>query len=543
MRARTPGTLLLLLSGSLGLSLTACNSSLHGGTEPASPSQPVTSSSKSTPVITWPQPAPITNPTPLGSTQLDATTNVPGTFVYSPAAGAVLSAGTQTLSTTFTPTDTTDYNTATATVTITVNAAAGTTPASDCSGLSIDANLAVSDAGDGRVLLYQSPLCTAMSASVELGQSGFSGGYAPGDGPETASRLDNPMGLSLDAGGNLYVADPIGGRVKQFDPPFANGMDASLELGMPDFTTVWYKSLGNTMALYCGQYPAAASLCMPDGVTLDAEGDVWVADTWDGRVVEYQPPIDMAMDASLALGQPDMSGTTDCDGIHSDLILVNDFQGTPPATASATQLCQPASIAFDGSGDLWVADTHNNRVLEFEPPFSTGMAATLELGFPASVGMNSPSPFVGGTYNSMGTTAADFESPTALAFDSSGNLWVVDSGNSRVLEFAPPFTSGMAASLVLGQTSFTGSGTSGESATGLNQPMGLSFDQHGDLIVADMGNSRVVIFAPPFTNGMSASVVLGQQSLTAGCPPPQTTGCPTSASGTLLKEPDGVLAY
>jgi hypothetical protein len=61
------------------------------------------------PVITWPTPAAITYPTPLSSTQLDATASVPGKFVYSPAAGSVLNAGTQILSVTFTPANQVDY--------------------------------------------------------------------------------------------------------------------------------------------------------------------------------------------------------------------------------------------------------------------------------------------------------------------------------------------------------------------------------------------------------------------------------------------------
>jgi hypothetical protein len=77
-----------------------------------------------TPTITWAAPSAITYGTGLNSTQLDATANVPGSFVYSPAAGTVLSAGSQTLSVTFTPTDATDYAAATATVTLTVNKAA-----------------------------------------------------------------------------------------------------------------------------------------------------------------------------------------------------------------------------------------------------------------------------------------------------------------------------------------------------------------------------------------------------------------------------------
>src|SRR5262249_21660417 len=82
---------------------------------------------KATPSVTWPAPADIVFGTALGSTQLDATANVAGTFAYSPAAGTVLHAGTgQTLSATFTPTDAADYNSAAASTTINVLKAAPT---------------------------------------------------------------------------------------------------------------------------------------------------------------------------------------------------------------------------------------------------------------------------------------------------------------------------------------------------------------------------------------------------------------------------------
>jgi uncharacterized protein YjdB len=76
---------------------------------------------KATPTITWATPAPITYGTALSTTQLNATASVPGTFVYNPAAGTVLAAGTQTLNVTFTPTNTTNYTTATGSVQLTVN--------------------------------------------------------------------------------------------------------------------------------------------------------------------------------------------------------------------------------------------------------------------------------------------------------------------------------------------------------------------------------------------------------------------------------------
>ncbi len=75
---------------------------------------------KTTPVLTWATPAPIAHSTPLGSAQLNATANVPGTFTYMPMAGTVLAAGSQTLSVLFTPTDTIHYTTETATVMLTV---------------------------------------------------------------------------------------------------------------------------------------------------------------------------------------------------------------------------------------------------------------------------------------------------------------------------------------------------------------------------------------------------------------------------------------
>ena len=75
---------------------------------------------KATPVITWSNPADITYGTALSGTQLNASANVAGSFAYTPAAGTVLSAGSYTLSVTFTPTDTTDYTTATKSVTINV---------------------------------------------------------------------------------------------------------------------------------------------------------------------------------------------------------------------------------------------------------------------------------------------------------------------------------------------------------------------------------------------------------------------------------------
>jgi N-acetylneuraminic acid mutarotase len=115
-------------SPAIGTSLTAGTQTLTATFTPTDTTDYTTASAsvtltvnKTTPALTWSTPAPITYGTPLSATQLDATATVAGAFSYSPAAGTVLSAGQQTLTTVFTPTDITDYTTATTSVTLTVN--------------------------------------------------------------------------------------------------------------------------------------------------------------------------------------------------------------------------------------------------------------------------------------------------------------------------------------------------------------------------------------------------------------------------------------
>jgi hypothetical protein len=123
----TPPAGTVLAAGSHTLSVTFTPSDTRDYTSAtASVTLMVTTSGKTNPSIEWPTPAPITYGTRLSARQLDATANVAGKFTYSPAAGTLLTAGSQTLSVTFTPSDTSAYNTATATVTLLVNKATPT---------------------------------------------------------------------------------------------------------------------------------------------------------------------------------------------------------------------------------------------------------------------------------------------------------------------------------------------------------------------------------------------------------------------------------
>ena len=195
-----------------------------------------------------------------------------------------------------------------------------------------------------------------------------------------------------------------------------------------------------------------------------------------------------------------------------------------------SRLDTPYDSKFDSSGNLWVVDSANSRILEFKPPFSTGESASVVLGEP-----NFESSFLGGSTQINGTV---LYVPEAITFDSSGNMWVSDTGDARVVEFTAPFSTGENASLVLGvpTLNIAGDNTAPASQSNLNTPAGLTFDSSGNLWVADPGFYRVVEFKAPLSDGESASVVLGQDNFTAkqfpnepNCPP----ACNTPTAATL----------
>src|SRR5208282_1420537 len=93
------------------------------------------------------------------------------------------------------------------------------------------------------------------------------------------------------------------------------------------------------------------------------------------------------------------------------------------------------------------------------------------------------------TTSTKATTQSGLNAADADTFDSHGNMWVADVVNNRVLEFKPPFSDGMNAALVIGQASFTSS-TAATTQSGLNDPVDLASDSHGNLWVTDSGNNR-----------------------------------------------------
>jgi hypothetical protein len=158
-----------------------------------------------TPTITWNTPAPITVGTALSSTQLNATASIAGTFVYSPASGTVMNtAGSQTLSVTFTPSDTTDYNSVTGSVTLTVNAASLVTPTVAVNPASSGITTTQSDA----VTVTVSGTSGAPTGSVVLSSGSYTSAattLSAGSGSSSTANITILAG-SLNTGSDTFTA-------------------------------------------------------------------------------------------------------------------------------------------------------------------------------------------------------------------------------------------------------------------------------------------------------------------------------------------------
>ena len=325
------------------------------------------------------------------------------------------------------------------------------------------------------------PFSTGMAASVALGAPSLTATY-PGTPTNASSFVAAPEYATTDSLGNVWVTDFGGNRSLEFKAPLSTGEAASLVLGQTNFVD----DLANTTAV---------NLSSPAAMTIDSRGDVWVSDWGNNRVLEFTPPFSNGMAASLVLGQT--SFTT----------------GAPVLSASG--FYRPTGLSFDPAGNLWVADQDHNRVMEFHPPFSTGMSASLVLGqinFTGDLG---------------GLTAVNLTYP--IDVESTGSIvWVADQSSGRVVGYPAPFSDGEAATYLLGQTSFTTSGATGAAA--LLQPLSVSTDGQGTLWVSDAGDNRVVGFLPPYTTFEVPIIALGQSTL---------TGNQAGLSATNLSRPFG----
>ncbi|MBA3975469.1 MAG: hypothetical protein C0504_14785 [Candidatus Solibacter sp.] len=218
-----------------------------------------------------------------------------------------------------------------------------------------------------------------------------------------------PLGPSavVDRGSDpprLYVADTGNNRILGWaDARKVQAGDfADIQIGQVDFTRALVNSPTSNPDI-----PTKTGLYLPSVVAVDAEGNLWVADTGNSRVLRFPKPFENMGGERL----PDL------------VIGAESYTAPPTYTPSASTLGNPTGIAFSLSGQLYVSDGLFNRVLRFDPPFSSGMAATVVFGQPDFQTI------------SGGSSPDKLNAPIGLAVDADDRLYVADLNNRRIAAF------------------------------------------------------------------------------------------------------------
>lgn len=332
--------------------------------------------------------------------------------------------------------------------------------------------------------------------------------------------IGGPGGLFIIAD-NVYVVDTYYHRVLQF-PPLATwaaeaataiSPRATVVFGQADFNTALENGVANGV-------PSAVSLLAPAGAAY-ANNELFLADSGNNRVLIFDgmgaattlPP------AARVVGQPGFiyNAPNLIEGREFALGSISWTVGTSNKKSTVV----PVMALDKASNYAYISDPGNHRVLAFSDyrKLDGTQIADFVIGQTdlSSNLINAPT-------NKAATPGnTGLNTPTGLAVDSAGNLWVADSGNSRVLRFPAPFAHRDAqatADLVLGKSEFESTLTESSSAS-MSRPVSLAFTSNGDLWIADAAYNRVLRFpqAAGLTNGAAADLVLGQPdfvTVTAG---------------------------
>jgi len=303
------------------------------------------------------------------------------------------------------------------------------------SGVALDGvgNLYIADTGHNRIRMVTAPVATGIISTIAGdGSSSYSGD----GGPASAATLIAPGGVALDGAGNIYIADTGNNVIREIIA--ATGI----------ITTV----AGNGTPGSSGDGGAAtsANLNGPQGVTVDASGNLWIADTGNNLIREV----------TAADGKIKTVAGTGTAGFAGD-----------NGPAIGAELNAPYAIAFDLEGNWFIPDSNNSRVRKVNP---TGTITTI-----AGNG-NGSTDGDGGA-----ATSAGLFSPSGLAVDPAGNIYIsarAKAQDSRIRKVNEP--SGIITTVA-------------ENLTGayysvvLYGPIGLAIDGNGNLFFADTIDMQV----------------------------------------------------
>ncbi|HEV2446758.1 MAG TPA: IPT/TIG domain-containing protein, partial [Candidatus Sulfopaludibacter sp.] len=262
-------------------------------------------------------------------------------------------------------------------------------------------------------------------------------GYSGDGGSAANAQINGPVGVAADAFGDVFIADTGNNRIRKVTN-----------------TGIIYTVAGNGNAGFFGDGGLGpfAALHAPQGVAVDAAGNIYIADTANQRVRMATPTLTIQTIAGSGLA-----------GFSGD--------GAPAINA---QLNSPAAVALDSAGNVYIADRDNGRIRMVN---SAGVISTFAGGGSANgIGDGGPA------------AAAQLASPQGLAVNGAGALFISDTGHNRIREVFP---NGAIITLAgTGTCCYSGDGGPAAAAE-IDAPLSLALDSAGNLYLADSGNSAV----------------------------------------------------
>jgi uncharacterized protein (TIGR03437 family) len=382
-------------------------------------------------------------------------------------------------------------------------------------GLAVDSagNVYIADTGNQRVREVSKGVITTLAGT---GLQGFTGD----GGAASDARLYNPTGVAVDSAGNIYIADAFNNRVRVVSNGTITTVAGNGRVSPGTVPGPPGPGLPPTGG-FSGDGGAAtdASLYVPGAVAVDAAGNLFIADQYNGRIREVTNgtintvagsggavggqfpsggnssgdggtatsarfiPLSIAVDGAgniyIGDGGGNGFGTERIRKVANGAIASVAGSGKPTTffsgdggLATAAKLRTPSGVAVDKAGNVYIADTSNQRIRKVSNGVITTIAGN---GFAGFTGDGGPA------------LNAEFNQPMGLAVDTAGNVYVADSSNNRIREISGGIITTVAGS---GSTGFSGDGGQATSA-GLYNPLGVAVDAAGNIFIADSYNNRV----------------------------------------------------
>ena len=324
--------------------------------------------------------------------------------------------------------------------------------------------------------------CTIRKITPAAVVTTLAGLASPGhtNGTGSAARFDFPQGVAVDTTGKIYVADTVESAIRKITPTAV----VSTFAGLPG-TSGYVDATGT-----------AARFSFPRWLTVGAFNNVYVGDTFNFVVRKITPnavvssvvtnPANgagqlrgVAMDNSGNIYTADSPHHTirkiTPDGTASIFAGLNDTPGTANGIGSAARFDSPIGLAVDGAGNVYVADSGNNRIRKITPAAGVTTFAGSVLGSADGTG-----------------TAARFNGPLGVAVDHSGNVFVTDTGNNTIRKITPARVVTTLGGLALSPGTSDGAGINAR----FNSPRGIAVDSAGNIYVVDTANHTIRLGTP-----------------------------------------------